>query len=370
MGIRACARPETPRKIPSNFRPAHFVVDRCLGYSILIRRKVDCAICNPLVQSSFSETYMPIRTDFTFGHQISRIAAHAAVPSDLLGLLRGLVGTDPPQNSFRKWTGKGFNMIWRPNHGGQSGPQDFFLELNFTEEVLEFADITSPGPNGIANRGLLQNDVPLGGVAYMETIRDSFDQSGQHFELGLWANLPATTNPNEPATIVRMGSIPHGTTINLQGRAFSAPEPDFDVASIQPFPIDHPEQPLNFPDQDLSRPSQSRTPLNRVTSLTQPQLNNPNLFLSEAISHQTILETTVLTVTSDTSAPGSIPNAGGGTPSIAFLTGVGAPPAGGSNASVALAEAMFWIERVKGENGSPNFNQLQYAQRVLLTLTS
>ncbi len=231
---------------------------------------------------------MPIQTDFTFGQQIAHIAARAAAPTDLLGLLRGLVGTDPPKNSCRKWTGKGFNMIWRPNHGGQSGPEDFFLELNFTEEALEFTDITPPGPNGIANRGLLQNDVPLGGVAYMQTIFDSFDQNGQHFEVGVWANVPATTNPNEPATIVRMGSIPHGTTINLQGRAFSVPEPQFDVASIQPFPIGHPDQPTNFPAQDLSRPSQSRTPRNRVTALTQPQLNNPNLFLSEAIAPQKI----------------------------------------------------------------------------------
>jgi hypothetical protein len=116
-------------------------------------------------------------------------------------------------------------MIWRPNHGGQSGPNDFFLELNFTDETLEFTDITPPGSDGIANRGFLQHDIPLGAVAYLQTIKDSFDGSGQHFEPGVWTNVPATTNPNEPATIVRMGSIPHGTTINLQGRAFSAPNP-------------------------------------------------------------------------------------------------------------------------------------------------
>jgi hypothetical protein len=311
---------------------------------------------------------MPIETDFTFGHQIAQTAARAAAPADLLGLLRGLVGTDPPppKNPHRKWTGKGFNMIWRPNHGGQSGPEDFFLELNFTDETLEFTDITSPGPTGIANRGFLQNDIPLGGVAYMQTIKDSFDGSGQHFEPGVWANVPTTTNPNEPATIVRMGSIPHGTTINLQGRAFSAPEPLILEASIKPFPIGQPNNPIDFPAQNLSRPSQSRTPPDQVVALTQPHLNNPNLFLSEAIAHQTILETTVLTVTSDTSVPGSIPDAGGGTANIAFLTGVGVPPTGGPNALAAFAEATFWIERVRGEGGYPDFNQLQYTQRVLL----
>jgi hypothetical protein len=201
---------------------------------------------------------MPIETDFTFGHQIAQ-TARAAIPADLLGLLRGLVGNDPPlpKNPHRKWTGTGFNMIWRPNHGGQSGPNDFFLELNFTDETLEFTDITPPGPGGIANRGLLQNDIPLGGVAYLQTIKDSFDQTGQHFEPGVWANVPHTTNPDEPPTIVRMGSIPHGTTINLQGRAFSAPKPDFPVASITPFRIGHPDQPVPFPEQNLSTPSQS-----------------------------------------------------------------------------------------------------------------
>lgn len=84
------------------------------------------------------------------------------------------------------------------------------------------------------------------------------------------------------------------------------------------------------------------------------------------IANQTIISTTVLTVTSDNSVPGSIPNAGGGTDSIAFLTGMGAPPAGGPNAIAALAEATCWIEQVKGENGNPDFNQLQYTQRVLL----
>ena len=255
-------------------------------------------------------------------------------------------------------------MIWRPNHGGQSGPQDFFLELNFTDETLEFTDIT--GATGIANRGFLQNDIPLGGIAYLQTIKDSFDGSGQHFEPGVWANVPSTTNPNEPATIVRMGSIPHGTTINLQGRAFSVPQPQFDVASITPFKIGHPDQLINFSEENLSTVSQSRTPLNRVVGLTQAQLDNPNLFLSTTIAPQTILSTTVLRVTSDTSVPGSIPNSGGGMDNIAFLTGVGVPPAGGPNAIAAFAEATFWIERVRGEYGNPDFNQLQYTQRVLL----
>jgi hypothetical protein len=56
---------------------------------------------------------MPIETDFTFAHQIGQIAPRAAAPADLLGFLRGLVGTDPPNKPKREWKGKGINMIWR-----------------------------------------------------------------------------------------------------------------------------------------------------------------------------------------------------------------------------------------------------------------
>ena len=35
-------------------------------------------------------------------------------------------------------------------------------------------------------------------------------------EPGIWAHVPPTTNPNEPSTVVRMGSIPHGTVILAQ----------------------------------------------------------------------------------------------------------------------------------------------------------
>src|SRR5579863_8859505 len=53
-----------------------------------------------------------------------------------LGALADLPGT---------WVGKGFNQIWRPFHG----PSDRFLELNLTEETLEF----SASVGAIPNRG-------------------------------------------------------------------------------------------------------------------------------------------------------------------------------------------------------------------------
>src|SRR5262249_53780638 len=154
----------------------------------------------------------------------------------LLGPLLGFVG----DKRDRLWRGTGFNLIWRPNFGNQFGGKDFFLELNLTNETLEFRDITG---SGIANRGSLQSDIALGGLGYLQTISDRIDNSPQHFEPGVWANVPNTDNPNEPPTVVRMGSIPHGTTINLQGTGSPAPtaKPDIPAASITPFRVGSPD---------------------------------------------------------------------------------------------------------------------------------
>jgi hypothetical protein len=308
---------------------------------------------------------MAIDTDFSFRQFRGGPGIKEAVlPVDNLQMLRGFVG-DKHQ---RSWEGSGFNLIWRPNNKQISGPQDFFLELNFTREKLEFTNITG---GGIANRGLLQTDVSLGGLAYLQQIKDSFDNSDQHFEPGVWINIPQTSNPNEPPTIARMGSIPHGTTINLQGKAISVKgtPPVFKPASITPFRIGSPDDGdtnlIHFPEETLATASPSRTPTTSVAALTQAQLSNPNLFLSQANTGLTFVSMDVLEVTSDVAPAGSVPDIGGGTDNIAFLTGKGAPPAGGPNASSARVAATFWIERVKDAHGK-EFMQLQYTQRVLL----
>jgi nucleoid-associated protein YgaU len=312
---------------------------------------------------------MPIETDFVFQHAHPRgEAGLEAVPVDPLGLLRGLVGDNPPSQPKRTWSGTGFNMIWRPNFDSEFGTQDFFLELNLTDETLSFVDLSGGTTGGgVANRGLLQKGIFLGATAYTQAIKDSFDNTDQHFEPGVWANVPATTNPGEPATVVRMGSIPHGTTINLQGQALTVPQPQFAVASITPFVIGDPAQLVPFPEETLTNLSSSRTDLSHVPSLTQTQLTNPNLFLSQAIANQTILKTTVLSVRSNNNLPPppSAPDVGGGVANIAFLVGKGAPPTGGPNADADPVTATFWIEHVRDQHGN-EFEQLQYTQRVLL----
>ena len=256
-------------------------------------------------------------------------------------------------------------MIWRPNFGDEFGTKDFFLQLNLTTEKIDFTDIT--GPTGIANRGFFQKGIFLGGLGYLQAVNDSFDNTGQHFEPGFWANIPATAIPNEKPSVVRMASIPHGTTINAQGFGLTAPQPLINPTTITPFAIGSPDDGVtglvHFPEEQLAIPSTSRTDLSRVASLTQAHLSNPNLFLTEVVAQQTILSTVVLIISSDTSVPGSVPDAGGGIDNIAFLQGSGAPPAGNANAP--KMTAIFWIEEVKNPDGS-TFLQLQYTQRVLL----
>jgi hypothetical protein len=296
---------------------------------------------------------MAINTSFVYLRKITPPPGPAA--PDPLGLLRDLVGP----YAMRRWTGSGFNMIWRPNFGGASGPKDFFLELNLTSETLEFTAVNGPIPN----RGFLQADIELAGITYLQQINDSFDNSGQHIEPGIWVNVPVITGPAEPGTVARMASIPHGTTINAQGRAITAPQPIIKPASITPFTIGNPPGLVHFPEEDLSIASASRTDLSRVPGLTQAQLTDPNQFLTQAIAAQTITSTTVLIISTDSTPAGSVPDAGGGTDNIAFLSGK-AP--GGPNAVAASVDAIFWIETVQGDGGAPDSLQLQYSQRVLL----
>ena len=142
---------------------------------------------------------------------IGPIAARAAIaPQDPLGSLAGLRGN---------WRGTGFNQIWRPFHGSQ----DRFLELNETSEVLQFVEI----PGDIPNRGLLQGDITLHGLTYLQKINDANvarngQPAGIHIEPGIWLSIPVTTNPQDPETIARLANIPHGTSLVAQGAATSS----------------------------------------------------------------------------------------------------------------------------------------------------
>lgn len=263
-----------------------------------------------------------------------------------------------------KWVGKGFNQIWRPFHGAS----DRFLELNLTEETLEFSE----NVGAIPNRGLLQADIELAGIHYLQQVKDVLAGVAIHVEPGFWVTVPLTTNPAEPATVARMASIPHGTTVNAQGTATAGNGgPIIHPVSIRPFPIGS-VPPSNtavafppFNEANLSVATPFRLPNPVPPSITQAMVNNPNSVLTAAIAGQTITHTTVLTINTKAPAtppPPTAPNVGGGTDNIAFLQGGPAGP----NADSAQMTATFWIERVAAGPHGPAFLQLQYTQTVML----
>lgn len=252
-----------------------------------------------------------------------------------------------------KWVGKGFNAIWRPNQ--LSTGQDRFLELNLTDETLEFAPISG----AIPNRGLLQQDLFMGGLTYLQQISDTNlppPGNGLHIEPGVWLNIPATTNPTVSATVARLASIPHGTTILLQGIASQATgKPTIPDNNLNPFSIGNPSAASPFPEQNLNTQTPFRTPPPGSNNITQDMVDNPNSVLQKVVDQgPNIASTITLQISSN-----DLPVPGGGATSTAFLAG----GSGGPNANPALVTATFWIETLEG---APNSLQLQYSQTVLL----
>jgi hypothetical protein len=266
-----------------------------------------------------------------------------------LGLLFTLPGT---------WKGRGFNTIWRPHHGDN---QDRFLELNLTSETLVFTHI-----NGlIPNRGLLMPDIEMAGVTYMQQIADATTNVGLHIEPGIWLNVPRTTNPSEAPTVVRMATIPHGTSILAQGAAqlIAAPgHPAIPKVSIIPFPIGTPPPgdsagdftsgKQEFPELDLNKATVFRS--RPATGVDEAMLENPNVVLERRLTGQTITGRTFIHISTTHS-----PIRGGGTANTAFLADAANPP--GGNARTAEVDAKFWIETL-----ADNSLQLQYSQLVQL----
>lgn len=261
-------------------------------------------------------------------------APSASVLSDL-GPLAELRGT---------WMGKGFNLISRPD---KTDNKPFFLELNSTIESLTFTQIGAPIPN----RGSAQGDISFLGLHYLQQIADAVTQGALHLETGMWLNVPATTAPAADASIVRLATIPHGDALLAQGSALTvAGGPKIDPADSTP--ITHqPGQPAG---RKLSgaylAPFTSTPP---PAGIPAEAIANPNLVLIDAISGQTISETTVLNISTTTTVGGQP----GGIQNIPFVT---------QNANATSMNATFWIEKVQDAETGGEHLQLQYTQTILL----
>ncbi|KAI9660917.1 MAG: hypothetical protein M1821_009244 [Bathelium mastoideum] len=323
-----------------------------------------------------SSQLINLPSDFTFNaadphlqqHKEPEPLAVSATPAPPLGVLSNFTGD---------FAGTGFNTIFRPNSGPPTtttfpnpvnptpptAPSENVLELNLTTETLSF----SKSLGSVPNRGLQgQNDIFLNGVPYVQAINDVTNQNtgkadgapiGIHFEPGLWMHLPATTaDPVLGESLVRMASIPHGTTINAQTLAptgsFEDP-PQIAPVNITPFIIGNPTQTIPFASQtaaniDTPRLPQDLSKFIAAGTITQAILDDPNTVLRKANTGLKITNTIVFTVSTTPSAP----ELGGGTANIAFLQG---NSNAGPNANAAQMQAVFWIETVQWEIEVPAF---------------
>ncbi len=245
---------------------------------------------------------------FRFG-EVSSLTALTArgSPAPGLGPLAAFTGT------FR---GSGFNLIFRPDSAKTPTPlpipvsgSDNVLELNLTLETLSF----SPMLGSVPNRGSqAQGDIFLNGVPYLQAISDVTVPSqpvGIHFEPGLWIVVPATIDPAEGATVARMASIPHGTTVEAQGTSSAvAGKPTIPAVDITPFSTAPPHGKIPFPSQTAATGNTARIPQNLTSfiaagTITQAMLTDPNTLLRNHIASQTITSTTVISVSSEPAAP-------------------------------------------------------------------
>jgi hypothetical protein len=266
-----------------------------------------------------------------------------ATPAPSLGPVAAFSGT------FR---GKGFKTIFRPDPGTPTklpvaNTDDNLLELNLTEETLSF----SPSLGAVPNRGEVQGDITLNGVPYLQVINDvtiAGQSTGIHVEPGLWMVVPATSDPAEGPTFMRMASIPHGTTVLAQGKAVTtAGKPTFPVVPITPFGTGSaPNSGSPFPNQTAAaagtvRIPQDLTPFIKAGTITQAMLDNPASLLSTHLAGLTVTSNTAITVSTRPTPP----LFGGGNNNMAFL--MGDAQASSPNAQAATMEATFWIETVE-----------------------
>ena len=285
---------------------------------------------------------------FSFGEVPSLTTPTTAAPAaPSLGPLAAFTGA---------FTGNGFNLIFRPDSAKTPTPlpkpvtgSDNVLELNLTLETLSFSRSLGSVPNRGSNA---QGDIFLNGVPYLQTISDVTNPGqpvGIHFEPGLWMAVPPTTHPAEGPTVVRMASIPHGTTVEAQGTSSSAAgKPTIPTVDITPFSTGHPHNKIPFPSQkatsnDTARIPQDLTSFIAAGTITQAMLTDPNTVLRNHIAPQTITSTTTISISSQP----AIPLFGGGTDNIAFLLGNAAASGAAPNAQTLKMEATFWIETVE-----------------------
>jgi hypothetical protein len=137
---------------------------------------------------------------------------------------------------------------------------------------------------------------------------------------------------------------PHGASLLAQGAAFPQAKGPAEDQSRRHDPV-HGRR-SHEPDTNPAYLKGYDVPL--PPGIPVGAIKNPNLVLTEAIKHQTIVST--LTISVSTKTPGGITN-------MPFVV---------QNADAVSMESIFWIGNVQLPGGQGTFLQLQYSQTVLL----
>ncbi|HJX26475.1 MAG TPA: heme-binding protein [Thermoanaerobaculia bacterium] len=273
-----------------------------------------------------------------------RAGAPLAIQAARFGPLADLAGT---------WTGSGFNLISRP---GKDVGLTFVLQVNATKEVLTFDPINAQ----IFNRGSEQGDLTLFAMPYSQLVNDAVTSGLLHAEHGMWLNVPPTQDPDQPHTVVRLATIPHGDSVVAQGTSKPVPRPIISPVNPAPFTPDGYDPTRGKLVGEGYFPPPFQAP-QTVTGALPPgfDITNPNAALTSVIEGQNITSTVVLEVsTTPQRQPGDLPGPfGGGILNIPFVT---------VNANAVAMKATFWIETVEPPDAEP-FLQLQYTQTVILS---
>ncbi len=288
---------------------------------------------------------------------IFRVASSSKEANEDLGLLHNLPGT---------WIGKGFNLIARPAHEGEEGKPPFFLELNATQETLEFTAIGG----AIPNRGDVQKTKLLHAVHYLQTVADCADNTFIHKEPGLWVHVPPLPD-DASERYVRHAVIPHGDSLLAQSTFFTTLKeegPRIEHVNSLPFPIGDPIPDLNDvvhrtdenpeyigPFEKEPLPGECLPPGLQAAKT----IRDPTEVLRAQIAGQKFIETDVIVISTEPAEDENPP--AGGILNIPFVI---------KNANAKQMDAIFWIEKVERPGYDPrrdrNFLQLQYVQRVIL----
>ncbi|RGP81026.1 hypothetical protein FLONG3_815 [Fusarium longipes] len=269
------------------------------------------------------------------------------------------------------YSGFGFNTIFRPNGTKtptplpilppSEDPNDNILQLNLTSESMAFSKSLTDVPN----RGLdTQADLMLNGVPYTQTISDITEivappkkQPVIHFEPGLWMHVPASQEmPVLPASLSRMASIPHGTSINVQSfqpTVTTKGAPNIPSVSITPLIVNS-TQTVGFRSQTATNNNTHRLPQDlsafiKAGTITQDILTDPNTVLRNANHGKNIVESTTFSVSSSPESP----DLGGGTSNIGFLIGAdggvntATVQARSGNANSVKVTAQYWLSKIR-----------------------